>query len=324
MSILKQDTIDGLKHYVFNLDTIGHVSVFVQGDLEKQRDGVVFMTIHDVGRSYLSWAKFVHQDHMAMIKKRCLFLHVVLPGQEPAAPDLPVEMKCYLPASGFVFPTMHQLGLNLVTVLDILRIKQIVILGDGAGANIATRFAIFHPTRVHGLVALNCCGRASLHRFMDMPSEVVRKRAERKLNALNVSLYAEAFKKRIEILSTINQKLKVDVLLLTGSKSKYLKDSQNIQKQMQKDLSSFIRMEGATNVLEDAPEKAADAILLFCQGIGLMPTVSRKASQLLVVEGTNSVNISTTEDMNKILEKKKRSMCDHDVPNADRFALSSS
>ena len=25
------------------------------------------------------------------------------------------------------------------------------------------------------------------------------------------------------------------------------------------------RMEGATNVLEDAPEKAADAILLFCQ-----------------------------------------------------------
>ena len=76
---------------------------------------------------------------------RSVFLHVVIPGQEPGAKDLPKD---------FSFPTMHQLGIGLVTILDQLRIARSLIasrncqklssssvvgLGDGAGANIITR-----------------------------------------------------------------------------------------------------------------------------------------------------------------------------------------
>ena len=76
---------------------------------------------------------------------RSVFLHVVIPGQEPGAKDLPKD---------FNFPTMHQLGIGLVTILDQLRIARssiasktrqklsspsIVGLGNGAGANIITR-----------------------------------------------------------------------------------------------------------------------------------------------------------------------------------------
>jgi hypothetical protein len=34
---------------------------------------------------------------------------------------------------------LQNLGLNMVTVLDQLRVQQVVVLGEGAGANIGTR-----------------------------------------------------------------------------------------------------------------------------------------------------------------------------------------
>ena len=119
---------------------------------------------------------------------RSVFLHVVIPGQEPGAKDLPKD---------FSFPTMHQLGIGLVTILDQLRIARSLIasgncqklssssvvgLGDGAGANIITRyyhtatessreknsrFAMMHPTRVHGIVTVNNTASESLGRFTD-------------------------------------------------------------------------------------------------------------------------------------------------------------
>ena len=45
-----------------------------------------------------------------------------------------------------------------MTVLDHLRVKQVVGLGDGAGANIILRFAMNHPGRVHGVLAINTEG----------------------------------------------------------------------------------------------------------------------------------------------------------------------
>ena len=62
-----------------------------------------------------------------------------------------------------------------MTVLDHLRVKQVVGLGDGAGANIILRydglnitspgletfcfrFAMNHPGRVHGVLAINTDG----------------------------------------------------------------------------------------------------------------------------------------------------------------------
>ena len=51
--------------------------------------------------------------------------------------------------------------MNLITVMDHLRIKQVVGLGDGAGANIILRFAMNHPGRVHGVLAINTEGVGS-------------------------------------------------------------------------------------------------------------------------------------------------------------------
>ena len=83
---------------------------------------MVFLTLHTAGTSFNSWLEFVDDVHMEEVRKRSLFLHVALPGQEPAAEDLPRD---------YTFPTMEDIGLNLVTVLDSLRVRQVIGLGDG-------------------------------------------------------------------------------------------------------------------------------------------------------------------------------------------------
>ena len=45
-------------------------------------------------------------------------------GQSHKAPDLPHD-----------FPSLEKIGLGLVTVLDQLQIKTVVVMGEGAGAN---------------------------------------------------------------------------------------------------------------------------------------------------------------------------------------------
>ena len=61
----------------------------------------------------------------------------------------------------------EDLGLHLVSVLDYLRIKQVVGLGDGAGANIITRFGMCHPSRVYGIFTINNSAGVSMGRFME-------------------------------------------------------------------------------------------------------------------------------------------------------------
>jgi protein NDRG1 len=56
---------------------------------------------------------------------------------------------------------MQTLGEDLVTVLDFLRVKYVIGLGEGAGANALARFAIAHPSRCIGLILINCSGSAA-------------------------------------------------------------------------------------------------------------------------------------------------------------------
>ena len=59
-----------LKYHIVTLEKCGPVSVFVQGDLEKNKEGVVFLTVHDVGSSYMSWKQFVMDSSMDDVRKR--------------------------------------------------------------------------------------------------------------------------------------------------------------------------------------------------------------------------------------------------------------
>jgi len=287
----------GLKHHVVPLEQVGPISVYVQGDVEKQRDGVVYLTIHDVGKSYMSMVNFTLHESMKEVRNRSMFLHVAIPGQEPGANDLSADYK---------FPTCAEIGLNLVSILDQMRIQRVVGVGDGAGANILTRFGMCHSSRVHGIITINNTASATATQgFMDMLKDRVlamKKEGHSTLNEKNVSRFADTYKKRTDILPEINKRINFDVLLITGMKSHRAPQADVIQKAMTPGLSSVIKFDDVTEPISEAPEKTAEALLLFSQGVGLLPTLGRR----------------TSTDVNR---KNSMSMQEYDQPNIRRLSL---
>ena len=53
------------------------------------------------------------------------------------------------------------MGEDLVNVLDNLRVKTVIGLGDGAGANILLRFEMMHHTRCMGSLLINATANAA-------------------------------------------------------------------------------------------------------------------------------------------------------------------
>lgn len=133
--------------HVIDTKSCGPLTVYVQGDVALQDKKAVFLTVHDLGCNHTSFHDFVEHPVMKEIKERSIFIHVDLPGQEDDAPDLPEDFK---------YPTMQQLGEELVQVLDTLKVKMVIGLAEGAGANILARFGLVHPDRVLGLILLHC------------------------------------------------------------------------------------------------------------------------------------------------------------------------
>ena len=72
--------------------------------------------------------KFESNFHLS--NSRSVFIHVVLPGQDSGSADV---------EEGGKYPSMQDLGEDLVCVLDQLKVEFTVGLGEGAGANILAR-----------------------------------------------------------------------------------------------------------------------------------------------------------------------------------------
>lgn len=88
---------------------------------------------------------------MSLIRNRIVWIHVDLPGQEIEAGDL--NLKKY--------PSIEELGDEVVCVLDFLKIPQVVCMGEGAGANISAYFAIKHPKRSLGCILVQPIGSSA-------------------------------------------------------------------------------------------------------------------------------------------------------------------
>ncbi|CAF0838709.1 unnamed protein product, partial [Didymodactylos carnosus] len=132
--------------YVIRSDKL-HVdyTAFVQDDTSVTGSKCHIMTIHDIGCNHSVFTEYVSQPEMRGLKQRVVWVHVDLPGQEDDASDLTIEK----------YPSLDDLGAELINVVDHLNIQQLVIFGEGAGANVAIRFAMEYPSRVHGVICVH-------------------------------------------------------------------------------------------------------------------------------------------------------------------------
>jgi len=286
-----------MKHHIIQSEDCGDISVFIQGDTERLREGVTFLTVHDVGATYQTWTDFCSHPSMEEIRRRSVFLHVAVTGQEPEAADLP---------AAFTFPTMAQLGMGLATVLDHFKVKMAVGLGDGAGANIVLRLAMSHSPRVHGVIAVNPSSqRAAATIMAKMKESLGAQESAGGLNQKNSARFCESYKKRSEILTEL-PRIKCDVLLVAGTKSRNLLDAEALHRGISAGLCSIIKVEQVAEPLLETPEKTAEALLLFVQGLGLLPTVGRRPSR---------------QDSQGEERRSSMSMEDYDTPNIRRLSL---
>jgi predicted esterase len=335
----------GFHHHVVMTDKSGALNVYVQGDIEdahkdKEQSKCVFLTCHDIGNNHYSFRKFIDNKNFEDIRKRAVFVHVDLPGQEDEAEDFPDDQA---------FPTIQALGEDLITVLDQLRIKYCIGIGDGAGANIITRFGMMHVTRCLGVIFLHPTANASTvmetfkdkftkwgvkhvgasaeniaafrkfgHKLEDTEDkekalEEYKEKMKHKVNSKNMTKFANAFMKRTDIVPNLKEGLKCDALVVVGTKSSNIHAAEYMHSQMDKTKSSLLKVDNVGNAMDESPEKLANSILLFCKGLGLLtsvnlPGVDRRASQ---------------DKLRSTGRQRSVSMEDYDKPNIRRLSVSS-
>merc|ERR1711935_1175634 len=98
-------------HHIVATEKSGAINVYVQGDLEdvhrEKETKCVFLTVHDVGTNHSVWENLIDHETFESIKKRAVFIHVDIPGQEDNAEDLGPD---------FHFPSMQSLGMDNSTI----------------------------------------------------------------------------------------------------------------------------------------------------------------------------------------------------------------
>ncbi|XP_047114181.1 uncharacterized protein ZK1073.1 isoform X4 [Schistocerca piceifrons] len=294
-----------LAKYIVTTERSGDLHVYVQGDLNQQAKKAVFLTVHDLGCNHTSFHDFVNHPCMSEIKERSVFIHIDVPGHEDNAPNLP---------EGFQFPSLQQLGEDLVTVLDFLHVKYVIGLGEGAGANVLARFGLAYPARALGLILINCTGSAASvldnfkNKFVNWKGDAgVSQSAEEYLifhkfgHLMSEQLVNETNPDKEKVMQefqarlrgTINNKnlklyvnaflgrkdlplknCQTDVLLITGMLSSYASVVEKLHRDLDKAKATLLKVERAGDVLLEAPHKVAQSILLFCKGQGLLTSIT--------------------------------------------------
>lgn len=126
---------------------IGNINVHIQGN--RSSGEVVILTVHDLGCDHSQYREFTEHPRMGGIRSRTVWVGVEVPGQGQDQLELAV---------GYQFPSMQQIGKDIIHVLDQLKLKEVICLGEGAGANILARFAMAHSERVLGLCLMHATG----------------------------------------------------------------------------------------------------------------------------------------------------------------------
>lgn len=335
-----------IKNYIVSSERCGELHVHVQGEVSQQEKRACFLTVHDLGTNHRSFLDFVNSPCMQEIKDRSIFVHVDMPGHHDNADNLP---------DGFEYPSLDVIGEDLVTVLDFLHLKYVVLLGEGAGANVLARFGLKHPTRVLGMVLINCTGSAAsvmenfknktvnwksndtvsssaehylvFHKFGHQVShdsnsdkekvvdEYIQRLHSTTINTKNLKQYVHAFMKRMDLPLSES---KTDILLITGVLGAYASVVEKLHKELDKDKATLLKVERAGDVLSDSPAKVAQSILLFCKGLGLLTSVSLPGVDR---QRTFSGSSGEGESLGRRRLSRGMSMEEYDKPNIRRLSL---
>uniref|UniRef100_A0AAY5F6K5 N-myc downstream regulated 1b n=1 Tax=Electrophorus electricus TaxID=8005 RepID=A0AAY5F6K5_ELEEL len=208
----------------------------------------VILTYHDIGMNHKTCFDVLFYDEdMQEIMRHFAVCQVNAPGQHEGASTFP---------AGFTYPSMDKLSETLPIVLKHFKIKSVIGMGVGAGANILTRFALKYPDLVEGLVLMNINAQA----------EGWADRAASKVSQSNA----------IVIIILLTPCLNITIPEEIKKKAEFVKTfHHNISKRINQTnllhfMKSYNRLVCHMNSLPqlDQPGKLAEALKYFIQGLG--------------------------------------------------------
>jgi len=339
----------GAKHLV-PTERCGPLSVYIQGDLSQQEKRAVFLTVHDLGCNHTSFHDFVEHPCMAEIKERSVFIHVDIPGQEDNAPDLPEENFTFptmqmlgedlVTVLDFLhikyviglgegaganillrFGMAHAsrcLGLILVNVtagktgvMEYFKDKFMNWKLGQVGHNQSTEDYLVYHKFGHQLIKDDELLKDREKTILDYQAKL-----RSAINAKNLKLYVDAFLNRKDIASLLEKSLKIDTLLLAGAKGSYGTTVQGLHAQMDKQKTQLLKIDDVGDVINEAPDKVAQSILLFCKGQGLLTSVTMPG-----VERQRTFSGGHEDAPSHLLRQRTMSMEEYDKPNLKRLSI---
>ncbi|VDP09171.1 unnamed protein product [Soboliphyme baturini] len=272
----------------------GDISVYVVGGHKKQ----AIVTFHDLGLSANPcFQSFFHFSEMSTISEKFCVYHINAPGQEEDAEPFP---------DSYIYPTMDELADLVKVVTDHFKIERFIGFGVGAGANVLCRYSLNYPKSVESLILVNCVctqagwiewgyqkaniyylrnrGMTSLtveylmwHHFgrnLDLYSQDLvnsyRQFFARLQNPRNLAAFIMSYLRRTDLgIRRDGRTIQCPVLQIVGAGSPHISDTVDLNSKLDPTKSNWMKVSDSSGlVLEEKPDKATEAILLFLQGEG--------------------------------------------------------
>ncbi|GAU91930.1 hypothetical protein RvY_04088 [Ramazzottius varieornatus] len=197
---------------------------------------------------------------MQELCSRSVWIHVELPGQGVNTSELSSE-----------YPSLQALSDSLADILNQLHTTYVIGFGEGAGANILIRFAMSYPDQVLGLFLIHpIVTSAGFQERYKGKFQLNRAPVNRK----NLQMLVEAFHERNNLQPMLKEKLRCDTMLVVGDNSPFHDSVQEMHSHSNVLKCSILAVDNVNEPLSEAPEKVARALLLFCQGLGILSSVS--------------------------------------------------
>ena len=282
---------------LLNINTpYGTVKVLKAGNPQ----GPSLVTLHDLGLDGVSnFSGFFSVSGCAGIVSKFCILHLSLPGQERGAHNL------------HTFPSPEQLVRMVEVVLDQLRVSHCVMMGVGLGGYLALSLAVKCPWLVDGLVLVNTSSASSgwlewaytkvgmhtLRRTNTLPDSVLefllwhhlgtagketglaavyRQYFASQVNPNNLALLLQSYASRREI-PLARDSVKMPVLNIVGDCSPHVEATITINMRVDPAKTTWMKITEAGMVLEEEPDKVAEALCLFLQGLGYTVKTGRRS-----------------------------------------------
>lgn len=314
---------------------VGEDSRDKQDEKENIKKKEVMITFHDVGMNHKTCFErfFQHEDIVGLVDRFVIY-HVDAPGQESKAENLAPDyqyptMKKLGEMVGNVIDHFNLsdvvcfgvgAGANVLTELAVSKwgdkVAGLVVVEPGISTasfkewgegKIKTRQLDkrgFTEGTINYLMWHHFerdTGKPKLE-LVDQFEEDVKEN----MNAHNVAAFITAYTGRSDLMKDLKgHKLdsKTGVLVVTGEHSPHRKNTEDkfyygdVLKHTDVKIKSLLTPDCGASVLEEKPEKMAEGLLLFIQGLGLVPTLrTRSMSRTSSTSSTGSRTQSMSED----------------------------